>query len=65
MNAKIRIDEIPNVPKDRLEQVMRDYEWSGADVKTELQLDGNYKVMAKFNANSRYVASGVVTYARQ
>ena len=52
------IDEIPDVPRDRVETIAQDYLRSGAEVSTVTQGDGRVKIVAKFYEDSRYPASG-------
>lgn len=58
------IDQIPDVLPEQAVKVMKDYQWSGAEVSSELQPNGKVKVTAKFYENARYPASGISVLQR-
>jgi hypothetical protein len=53
-----QINEIPDVPPERVGTITQDYIRSGAEVSTMPQSDGRVKIVAKFYEDSRYPASG-------
>lgn len=48
MGAKPYIEVLTDVPREKLERVIRGFTLDGAEVSTELQSDGAWKVTAQF-----------------
>lgn len=64
-NRKVKhIDLIPDVLPAQAHKVIKDYQWSGAEVSSEIQPNGKVQVTAKFYENARYPASGISVLQR-
>lgn len=58
------IDQIQDVSPDQAPKVMKDFQWSGADVSSELQPNGKMKIVAKFYEGARYPTTGISVLQR-
>ncbi len=54
-----RLEVLTDVPEEKLSELVRDFEATGANVKASRQEDGRWRIEALFTEDSRYRASGV------